>query len=186
MAEALGEGAAEAGAEVRLRRVPELAPRAAIESNPGWREYVDEVAPSTPEATLDDLSWADGYAFGTPSRFGTPTAQLKQFIDTTGRLWQSGAFVDRPVTSFTSSANAHGGQESTILALNNVFYHLGALIVPLGYTAPEVYASGGNPYGVSHGTGMPPQPPTEQILAAARYQGGRLARITAQLVRGAA
>lgn len=181
LAQALAEGASEAGADVRVRRVPELAPRAAIESNPAWQAYVDEIAPNVPEATLDDLRWADAYAFGTPTRFGTPAPQLLQFISTTGGLWQEGVFVDKPVTSFTSAMNAHGGQESTILALSNVFYHWGSLIVPTGFTDDAVYAGGGNPYGTSHGTGMPAVGPTDGVLAAIRHQGRRLAGITKRL-----
>jgi NAD(P)H dehydrogenase (quinone) len=134
------------------------------------------------EATLGDLEWADGYAFGTPTRFGNPAAQLKQFLDTTGPLWAQGKLADKPVTSFTSSMNRHGGQESTLLALNTVFYHWGSVIVPPGYTDPLLYASGGNPYGTSLVTGrdiataLPPE-----IVEAARYQGRRLAQFAARL-----
>ena len=77
LAGALAEGAEEAGAEVRLRRVPELAPAEAIASNPLWQAHVDATAGEVQEATPDDLEWADGYAFGTPTRFGTPAAQMK-------------------------------------------------------------------------------------------------------------
>lgn len=181
LAQALAEGATDAGAEVRLRRVPELAPDAAIDSNPAWRAHHDKAEASVPVATLDDLVWADGYAFGTPTRYGGPAAQLKQFIDSTGPVWQQGVMANKPVTAFTSAMNRHGGQEATILALNNTFYHWGSLIVPTGYTDPLIYAAGGNPYGVSHFTGMPPAAPGDEILAAARYQGQRLAEITAKL-----
>lgn len=181
LATAVARGAEDHGAQVRLRRAAELAPAAAIDANPAWRAHLDEVAGAVPEASLEDLRWADGYAFGTPTRFGNPSAQLKQFIDSTGGLWQEGVMADKPVTTFTSSMNAHGGSESTILALNNVFYHWGCVIVPPGYTDPAIYAAGGNPYGTSHHTGMPPAAPGEPILAAARYQGQRLARITAAL-----
>ena len=180
LASAVAEGAASRGAEVRLRRVAELAPDAAIDANPAWRAHVDATKDSVQVATLDDLEWASAYAFGSPTRFGNVTAQLKQFIDTTGGLWQNGVFHDKPVTSFTSSANRHGGQESTILSLNNVFYHWGCLIVPVGYTDPLLYASGGNPYGTSwpSGGGAAPDEPT---IEAARYQGRRLADIATRL-----
>ncbi|QDP97745.1 NAD(P)H:quinone oxidoreductase [Microlunatus elymi] len=181
LAQALADGASATGAEVRVRRVAELAPPSAIDANPAWRAHLDEVAARVPEASLDDLRWANGYAFGTPTRFGTPTAQLKQFIDQTGPLWQQGVLADKPVTSFTASLNAHGGQESTILALNNVFYHWGCLIVPPGYTDPALSAAGGNPYGTSHFTGFSGQRPGEEILAAAHYQGRRLATFAAAL-----
>jgi NAD(P)H dehydrogenase (quinone) len=180
LASALAEGAEKQGAEVRLRRVHELAPDAAIDSNPAWRAHVDATKGSVPEAMLDDLEWANAYAFGTPTRFGNVTAQLKQFLDLTGGLWQQGKLQDKPVTSFTSSMNRHGGQESTILALNNVFYHWGCLIVPPGYTDPLLYAAGGNPYGVSWPSGGGAGP-DEATLEAARYQGRRLVDIAAKL-----
>lgn len=181
LAEALAEGAEAEGATVRLRRVQELAPAGAIDANPAWREHVDTVQATVPEATLDDLVWADAFAFGTPTRYGTPAAQLKQFIDQTGGLWQAGHLTDKPVTTFTSAMNRHGGAEATLLSLNNVFYHWGSLLVPPGYTDPAVYAAGGNPYGTAHVTGMPATAPSEETLAAARHQGARLARVTAQL-----
>lgn len=183
LATAVAKGAAGEGAQVRLRRVAEIAPQAAIDSNPAWRRHVAEVTPDVPVATSDDLRWADGYALGTPTRFGTPAAQLMQFINSQGGLWQEGVFHDKPATSFTSAINAHGGLESTILALNNVFYHWGSLIVGPGYTDPVVYGAGGNPYGTGFATGMPAQEPTDPVLAAASYQGARLAQITARLAR---
>ena len=151
-----------------------------IDANPAWRAHVDATKDSVPEATLEDLEWASAYAFGSPTRFGMVASQLKQFIDQTGGLWGNGVFHDKPVTSFTSSANRHGGQESTILALNNTFYHWGCLIVPPGYTDPLLYASGGNPYGVSWPSGGG-EGPDEATLEAARYQGRRLADIAIRL-----
>jgi NAD(P)H dehydrogenase (quinone) len=180
LASALAAGAENAGAEVRLRRAPELAPDSAIDANPAWRAHVDATKDLVPEATLGDLEWADAYAFGSPTRFGNSAAQLKQFIDTAGGLWQQGVLADKPVTSFTSSANRHGGQESTILSMNNVFYHWGCIIVPPGYTDPLLYASGGNPYGVSWPSGQG-EGPDEPTLEAARYQGRRLVGFAARL-----
>jgi len=185
MATALAEGAEEEGAEIRLRRVPELAPDAAIDANPAWRKYVDEVAPKVEVAQPADLEWADAYALGTPTRYGLPAAQMKQFIDTTGGIWQAGKLQDKAATSFASAINVHGGAESTILALNNVLYHWGAIIVAPGYTDPQVYAGGGNPYGASHSTGMPPQGPSEGALTVAKYQGRRLAQVAKRLQGGA-
>ncbi len=184
LAGAVADGAASTGAEVRLCRVAELAPQAAIDANPAWRSHLENVSAAVPEARLDDLEWADGYAFGTPTRYGNPAAQLKQFIDQTGQLWQQGVMADKPVTSFTAAINRHGGQESTLLALNNVFYHWGSIIVPPGYTDPLLYAAGGNPYGTSHITGYPAALPGEEVLAAARYQGRRLATVTTRLSAG--
>jgi NAD(P)H dehydrogenase (quinone) len=144
LALAVAEGAASAGAEVRLRRVAELASHSAIAQNPQWRRHADATR-SIVEAAVEDLAWADAFAFGTPSRFGAPAAQLKQFIDQAGGLWQEGKLADKPVTAFTSAFNRHGGTEATMLSLGNVFYHWGALIVPPGYTDPVVHAAGGNP-----------------------------------------
>jgi NAD(P)H dehydrogenase (quinone) len=180
MAKAVEEGAKSTGAETRLRKVRELAPDEVIATQKGWHEHrvaTQHVA----EATLDDLDWADGFAFGTPTRFGTPAAQLKQFIDTTGPLWTKGGLSDKAATSFTGAMNAHGGQESTILALNNVFYHWGAIIVPTGYTDPIIYQSGGNPYGTSNTSGDAPVP--EAVLKTAYYQGARLARVASAVAQ---
>ncbi len=181
LAEAVAEGAGSAGAEVRLRRVAELAPAEAIALNPAWEQHHRDTASGVEVASLDDLEWADGYAFGTPTRYGAPAAQLKQFIDSAGGLWQEGKLSDKPVTAFVSSAEQHGGQEATILSLNNVFYHWGAVIIPLGYTDDSVYAAGGNPYGTSWPAGFPSTMPDEVTLACARYQGARLARFAAIL-----
>jgi NAD(P)H dehydrogenase (quinone) len=178
LAEAVAEGAKSTGADVRLRRAAELAPTAAIDANPAWRQHVAATNDVVPEAALEDLEWADGYALGTPTRFGNVAAQLKQFIDQTGPLWMSGRLADKPATSFTSAINRHGGQESTILALNNVFYHWGAIIVAPGYTDALLYAAGGNPYGTSFVSGMQGERPDQAILEAARYQGRRLANVT--------
>ena len=184
LARAVADGAASVGAEVRLRRVAELAPASAIDQNPQWRRHADATT-SVTEATLDDLAWADALALGTPTRFGAPAAQLKQFIDQTGKLWQEGRLADKPVTAFTSAFNRHGGSEATILSLANVFYHWGALIVPPGFTDPAVAAAGGNPYGTSlvsgSSNGAGPDP---AALDAARFQGRRLAEIAVRLSAG--
>jgi NAD(P)H dehydrogenase (quinone) len=183
LAQAVAEGATTAGAQVRLRRVAELAPDSAIDQNPKWRRHAD-AATSIAQALVEDLAWADAFAFGTPTRFGAPAAQLKQFIDQTGGLWQEGSLADKPVTAFTSAFNRHGGSEATILSLANVFYHWGALIVPPGFTDPVVYAAGGNPYGTSSVTGPTGDGPDAATLEAARYQGRRLAQITIRLLGG--
>ncbi|HZR50562.1 MAG TPA: NAD(P)H:quinone oxidoreductase [Streptosporangiaceae bacterium] len=181
LAEAVREGAESAGADVRLRRVAELAPDEAIASNPDWARHREETDGTVQTAALTDLDWADGYAFGTPTRYGAPAAQLKQFLDTASSLWHEGKLADKPVTTFVSSAEQHGGQEATILSLNNVFYHWGSVIVPLGYTDDVVYAAGGNPYGTSWPAGFPSAMPDAVTLDCARYQGARLARFAAVL-----
>jgi NAD(P)H dehydrogenase (quinone) len=180
LAEAVAEGAAETGAQVRLRRVAELAPADAIDSNPAWRAHVDASA-HVQVATNDDVRWADGLAFGSPTRYGNVSAQLKQFLDRTGPLWLAGELAGKVATGFASAGNPHGGNESTLLALYNTMHHWGAIIVPPGYTDPLVYAAGGNPYGTSHASAS--GPPGSDVLAAARYQGRRLAAV-AELIAG--
>jgi NAD(P)H dehydrogenase (quinone) len=182
LARAVEQGASEAGAEVRLRKVHELAPEEAIASNKGWSAHRLE-AQHIREATMDDLVWADAVIFGTPTRYGLPTAQLKQFLDTTGPLWAKGALLNKICSSFTSSSTAHGGQETTIVSLNMTFYHWGAIIVSPGYGDPIQFKSG-NPYGASFTSNSGTVKPDETALAAARFQGKRVAELTAQFVAG--
>jgi NAD(P)H dehydrogenase (quinone) len=182
LARAAADGAEKAGAQVRLRKVAELAPRAAIDLNPAWGRHLQNSA-EVAEAGLDDLDWADAVLFGTPTRFGTPASQLKTFIDTTGPLWQRGRLADKVYSAFTASGTAHGGQESTLLALGNVFYHWGGIIVLPGYTDPVQFKTG-NPYGTSHVAAD--GPPTDVTLEAARYQGRRVVDTAAALKAGRA
>jgi NAD(P)H dehydrogenase (quinone) len=179
LAGAVEEGAREAGAETRLRKVPELAPEEAIRSREAWAQHRDATQ-HVPEATLDDLAWADGFAFGTPTRYGNPAAQLKQFIDATGPLWQEGKLGDKVVAGFTSTTTPHGGQESTLLALYNVFMHWGCVLVPPGYTHPNQFVVG-NPYGVSHVDEQGQKRPSPETLTAARYLGERIATFAQRL-----
>jgi NAD(P)H dehydrogenase (quinone) len=174
LAQAVEEGAKQAGAEVRFRKVRELAPEEAISSNQGWSDHV-LMTEDVPEADLDDLDWADAYVFGTPTRFGNVSAQLKQFLDTTGPLWAEGKLADKVVGGFTSAQNAHGGQESTLISMYNVFMHWGSIIVTPGYTSQEVFDAGRNPYGVSSTDPTDGSGPSEEELEAARYLGRRVA-----------
>ena len=176
LAKAVAEGAEAAGAEVRLRPVEELAPELVISQNQAWGRHRSEVS-DEPTASLDDLELADGFAFGTPTRFGNVAAQLKMFLDQAGQLWEQGKLINRVATAFTSSKTVHGGQESTILALNNTFYHWGAIVLPLGYTVHEVFNGGGNPYGASYTSGTRVGPPDRDTAIVAVAQGRRLARV---------
>lgn len=183
LAQAVAEGAEKAGADVRLRKVPELAPPETINALPAWRRHIEDTA-DIAEATSDDLDWADAVLFGTPTRFGNLASQAKAFIDTAGApLWRQGRLADKVYSAFTASGTAHGGQESTILALGNVFYHWGGIIVPPGYTNPIQYQTG-NPYGTSHVAGD--GPPGDVVLEAARYQGRRVVDTAAALKAGRA
>lgn len=178
LAQAVADGAQRTGAEVRLRRVAELAPEDAIDANPAWRAHNDATR-DIPTATLDDLVWADGVAFGSPTRYGLITAQLKQYIDSTGPLWGSGALVDLATSAFTGAQTQHGGHETTIASLFNVFVHWGAIIVPVGYTSDDVFVTG-TPYGTTWVSGGG-QPPDVTTLRVASHQGERLARIASLL-----
>jgi len=181
-ARAIEQGAQQAGAQTRLRKVRELAGPEAIAAKPAWQAHLDATR-NVPEATQADIEWCDGYVFGSPTRFGLPAAQLKQFIDTLGPLWAQGKLQDKAAGAFTGAGNLHGGQESTLLALHNMFYHWGSIIVPVGYTDPSVKAAGGNPYGTSFNDGRG-EPLPELVLAAARHQGARIARF-AQILTNA-
>jgi NAD(P)H dehydrogenase (quinone) len=182
MANAIGEGAPSVGAEVRVRQVAETAPAEAIASNQKWQDHFDAMR-NEPVATLEDLEWADGIALGSPTRFGGPASQLKAFLDTTGGLWFKGALVNTVGTAFTTASTAHGGLESTTLAINNHFYHWGSLIMPLGYGDAHVSKVTGNPYGASHvsrkGAG-----PDEDTLKACFIQGSQLAQVSSWVAAG--
>ncbi|UYM06125.1 NAD(P)H:quinone oxidoreductase [Solicola gregarius] len=182
LATAAAEGAEKAGAEVRLRKVAELAPREAIAANPVWAQHIQDTA-DVAEATLDDLAWAEAVLFGTPTRFGNPASQLRAFVDSVGPLWAQGALADKVYSAFTASSTPHGGQESTILALSNTFYHWGGIIVPPGY-ADLVQFRFGNPYGASHVSGD--GPPDDTAVEAARYQARRAVDTAAALKVGRA
>lgn len=151
MARRLEEAAAAAGAEVRLRQVSELAPDGVIQSNQAWVTHRSETS-YVEIARPDDVVWADAVLFGTPTRFGNVSSQLKQFLDTLGPVWAKGLLADKAYAGFTATQTAHGGHESTLLALYNTIYHFGGVIVPPGYTDSLKFADG-NPYGVSHATG---------------------------------
>ncbi|MFL0497886.1 NAD(P)H:quinone oxidoreductase [Priestia megaterium] len=148
MAQWAAEGAKEAGAEVKVLKVPETAPQAAIDSNPAWKAHA-EATKSVPEVTLNDLEWADAIVFSIPTRFGNVPGQVKQFLDTTGGLWFNGKLANKVVSAMTSAQNPHGGQEQTILSLYTTMYHWGAIVASPGYTDPVIFGSGGNPYGTS-------------------------------------
>jgi NAD(P)H dehydrogenase (quinone) len=181
LAAAAAKAVEEVGADVRLRRVAELAPDEVIATSPAWADHCAATA-DIPVATLDDLEWADAVLFGTPTRFGLPTAQLKQYLDTTGGLWAEGKLVNKVVSSFTASSQTHGGQESTILALNNTFYHWGAIIVPPGWADPIQFSTAnGNPYGVSAISQNQPNAAHEDNLSAIQFQAVRTVAIAQAL-----
>jgi len=180
MAERLAAAGEKAGAEVRLRQVAELAPAEAIASNAAWSQHFDNTK-DEPKASADDVVWADAVLFGTPTRYGNVASQLKQFLDTLGPQWSQGLLANKAYAGFTASMTAHGGQESTLLALYNTIYHFGGLVVAPGYTDPLKFADG-NPYGVSHVTGGNNDAPlTETENAALDHLAQRLVRVADKL-----
>jgi NAD(P)H dehydrogenase (quinone) len=184
LAKQAAEAAEKAGAEVRLRKVHELAPQEAIASNEGWSKHALETQ-DVPEASAEDVVWADAVMFGTPTRYGNVSAQLKQFLDTLGPQWAQGQLANKVYTGFVSTGTKRGGQETTLLALYNTIHHFGGIIVSPGYTDPSKFVDG-NPYGASHFSANGANPPAEEDLTAVSYSATRAVQITERLLRGAA
>ncbi len=182
MAGAVAEGVRSAGAEAVIKRVPELVPEAVAKQS-GFK--LDQAAPI---ATVDELPSYDGIIIGTPTRFGGPAAQMKNFLDQTGGLWAKGALNGKVGAVFTSTATQHGGQETTIIATQITLLHLGFVLVGLPYafqgqmTLAEI--AGGSPYGASTiAGGDGSRQPSAIDLDGARFQGRHVAEITTRLVR---
>jgi NAD(P)H dehydrogenase (quinone) len=179
IAQALQAAAEGVGAEVRLRKVHELAPAEAIASNTGWQNHVTATQ-HVPEASPQDIVWADAVLFGTPTRYGNVSAQLKQFLDTLGPQWAQGQLADKVYSGFTSSTTAHGGQETTLTALYTTIHHFGGIVVAPGYTDPSKFVDG-NPYGTSHVDAQGTNPVAEVTRQAAKVQAERVVKIAAKL-----
>lgn len=177
MAEAAAEAARAAGAEVRLRKVRETAPEGVVKAQEAWSSQAEKTA-HIPEATPDDLVWADAYLFSSPTRYGGAASQMRSFIDTLGPIWQEGKLANKTFSAMTSAQNPHGGQETTLQTLYITAMHWGAILVPPGYTDPAVFGAGGNPYGVSVTAG---QGLSEEARAAIQHQTRRLVEITQKL-----
>jgi NAD(P)H dehydrogenase (quinone) len=180
MAEAVAEGVREAGAEATIKRVPELVPEE-VAKRSGFK--LDQAAPV---ATVDELPAYDAIIFGVPTRFGNMPAQMKNFLDQTGGLWLQGKLIGKVGSVFTSSATQHGGQESTILSTHIVLLHQGMVIVGLPYSFQGQMSlaeiTGASPYGASTiAGGDGSRQPSQNELAAARFQGRHVAGIAARL-----
>jgi NAD(P)H dehydrogenase (quinone) len=184
LAQSIVEGAEKAGAEVRLRKVAELAPDEAIAANAGWAAHAAQTQ-DVPVATAEDILWADAVIFGSPTRFGNVASQLKQFLDTLGGLWAQGLLADKVYSGFTATSTAHGGQESTLLALYNTIHHFGGIVVAPGYTDPVKFVDG-NPYGTSHVAGQGDLPVDDTARNAGQFQGRRVVRIATAVKNGLA
>ena len=180
MAKWAAEAAQEMGAEVRIVKVRELAPKEVIEKNAGWKAFV-ELTQDVPEASAADLEWADAIIFSTPTRFGNMASQMKQFLDTMGGLWAQGKTINKVVSAMSSAQNPHGGQEATILSLYTSMYHWGAIVVAPGYTDGSIFAAGGNPYGTSVSVDQNGKM-IEDVEAAVKHQAKRTLSV-AQMIK---
>ncbi len=185
MAEAIADGAREVvDAEVVLRRVPETLSNEILQKM-GALEF-SKTMEQVPICTLDELADADAVLFGTPTRFGNMCGQMRQFLDATGGLWSKGALVGKVGSVFTSSGTQHGGQETTLLSFYITLLHHGMVIAGLPYSfagqsrMDEI--TGGSPYGASTiAGGDGKRLPSENELAAARFQGKYVAELAAKL-----
>lgn len=180
MAGAVAEGAREAGAEVTVKRVPELVPEeVALKSGM-------KVNQAAPVATVDELPNYDAIIFGTPTRFGNMAAQMRNFLDQTGGLWFHGKLIGKVGSVFVSTATQHGGQETTLTSFHTTLLHHGMVIVGVPYSEARQMTlgeiTGGSPYGASTiAGGDGSRQPSENELAIARFQGRHVATIAAKL-----
>jgi NAD(P)H dehydrogenase (quinone) len=183
MAKAVAQGVSDVkGAEAVLRRVPETLPE-------DLQKQLGIISiPEVPVCTVDELASADAIIFGAPTRYGSMCGQMRQFLDGTGPLWAKGALEGKAGSVFTSSGTQHGGQESTILSFHTTLLHHGMVIVGLPYSfegqsrTDEI--TGGSPYGASTiAGGKGDRRPSENELAAARFQGKHVATIAAKLLK---
>lgn len=180
LANAVAEGARNAGAEVRLRRARDFVAEEIIQQVPGWAANRDRMNLQYSAPTEADAEWADGIVFGTPTRFGNISSELKAYVDSLGGLWFQGKLNSKAGGAFCSTSSVHGGNESTNISMYNFMAHLGLIIVPLGYADPTMFRAG-TPYGASSVSGQTGNPPTADDLEVARYQGRRITQVATAL-----
>lgn len=173
------------GVEVLLRRVPETLGNEIL-TKMGALETTRAQA-HIPVVTVDELGSADAVLFGTPTRFGNMSGQMRQFLDSTIRLWTTAALVGKPGGVFVSSGTQHGGQESTILTFHTYLLHQGMIVVGLPYTfagqtrIDEI--TGCSPYGASTiAGGDGSRQPTENELEGMRFQARHLVKLALKLI----
>lgn len=180
MARAAADGAREAGAEVTVKRVPELVPEAVAKAA---HYKLDQEAPVAEPLELENY---DGIVFGISTRYGAMAAQIKNFLDQTGPLWAKGALVNKVATVMSSTATQHGGAELAILSAQASLQHHGMIIVPLSYAyqgqSGTDVVRGGSPYGMTTTSASDgSRQPSAQELEGAKFQGKRMAEITIRL-----
>ncbi|WP_206603134.1 NAD(P)H:quinone oxidoreductase [Leptolyngbya ohadii] len=176
LAKAIAEGAQSEGAEVTLRRCREVVSREVMTKAEGWIENADRMNTIYEAPTPTDAETADAIIFGSPTRFGAMSSELKAYIDSLGGLWFQGKLVGKVGSAFTSTSSVHGGNESTVISMYNPMAHLGLIIVPLGYADPSLFKAG-TPYGASTVSGQENNPPTPDDIEVARFQGKRVAQV---------
>jgi len=181
MAEAIAEGVcAVDGVEATIKRVPEIIPEDRARA---MGVKLDQKAPI---ATVEDLANYDAIIFGTPTRFGNMAAQMRNFLDQTGKLWMNGALIGKVGSVFTSTGTQHGGQETTITSFHSTLLHHGMVIVGVPYSCKGLTVmteiTGGSPYGSSTLAGNDgKRTPSENELEIARFQGSHVARLAKRL-----
>ena len=180
MANAVAEGARSAGADVTVKRVPDLVPEDVLKKSGA---KTDQKAPI---ATVDELPGYDGIIFGVPTRFGNMAAQMRNFLDQTGGIWMKGGLIGKVGSVFASTATQHGGQETTIVSTHTTLLHHGMVIVGIPYSQQGLMnmteITGGTPYGattLAGGDGK--RQPSENELTLARFQGKHVAEIAKKL-----
>lgn len=183
MANAVAEGARNVkNTEVAVKRVPELM------SEEVARRVGAKLDQPAPIATVDELPNYDAIIFGTPTRFGNMCAQMRNFLDQTGRLWLSGGLIGKVGSVFTSTGTQHGGQETTITSFHTTLLHHGMIIVGIPYSCQEIMnmdeITGGSPYGASTlAGGDGKRLPSDNEIKIARFQGAHVAQVTSKLTR---
>jgi len=184
LAKAIGEGARERGAEVRLRR-PEIAdPEELIQKNERWRKVYEEFR-KVQEVSREDFYWADAVVLGSPTRFGNMSASLKSVIDRMwGKLWLEGTLIGKVGAAFTSTSSIHGGQETTLVSMWFPMIHQGMIIVGVPYSEQRLISTtkGGSPYGPASVSGpYADKEPDENEIEIAKTLGRRVADVSEKL-----
>lgn len=173
---AAAEAAKTAGAEVRLRRIPETAPAAVVASQDAWKAQADRSA-DIPEVSVEDLEWADGFYLTSPTRFGGMASQTRAWLDTLGGLWMKGALAGKTITASATAQNRNGGTEGAIQQTYVSAMHFGMIPIAPGYTDPVKFEDGGNPYGFSGQPGALDETGKKSVA----HQAKRLVEITGKL-----
>ncbi|WP_417605860.1 NAD(P)H:quinone oxidoreductase [Primorskyibacter flagellatus] len=177
MASIAVEAAKDAGAEVRVLKAPETAPESVVAGQDAWKAQAEKTA-DIPQASVEDMEWANAYLISAPTRFGVMASQMRAFIDTLGGIWSKGGLANKPVSAMTSAQNTHGGQETTLMSFYATVMHWGGIVVAPGYTDEVIYKTGGNPYGYSHNAG---EDFSDEAKTAIGHQARRLVEIAGKL-----